>query len=53
MGEKQYLGDSVYVEWDGVMFKLTTDNGEGPTNAIFLEPEVVAALVKFAAEATA
>lgn len=25
--EKRYLGDSVYVEFDGYQFKLTTDNG--------------------------
>jgi len=42
--EKQYLGDSVYVEIERSMLKLTTDNGEGATNTIFLEMEVFDAL---------
>lgn len=45
---KQYLGDSVYVEIESGMFKLTTENGFGPTNTIYLEPEVYAALVEYA-----
>lgn len=40
---KQYLGDSVYVDWDGQMIRLTTENGYGPTNEIFMEPEVLMA----------
>jgi hypothetical protein len=42
---KAYLGDSVYVDrWhDG--FVLTTQNDDGPpSNIIYLEPEVCAAL---------
>jgi hypothetical protein len=41
---KEYLGDSVYAEFDGFMVKLTTENGLGPGNVIFLEPEVLQAL---------
>jgi hypothetical protein len=44
---KEYLGDSVYVEIENGMIKLTTENGFGPSNEIFLEPEVFAALVRF------
>ena len=44
---KQYLGDSVYVEFDG-RFVLTTDNGYGPSNTIVLEPEVYEALTQYA-----
>ena len=47
---KQYLGDSVYAEYDGSGIVLTTDNGLGPTNVIYLELEVLAALVRFAGE---
>lgn len=42
---KAYLGDGVYVEWDGFSFILTTEDGARVTNRIVLEPEVYAALV--------
>lgn len=45
--EKTYLGDSVYVEVEDGMIKLTTDNGEGPSNTIFIEEQVWYNLVKF------
>lgn len=45
---KAYLGDSVYVELEHGMFKLTTDNGLGPLNTIYLEPWVYFALVAYA-----
>ena len=38
---KEYLGDSVYAEFDGFHIVLTTNNGEGPTNTICLEPAVM------------
>lgn len=44
---KEYLGDSVYVSYDGYGLTLTTENGYGPSNTIFLEPEVYGALVEF------
>ncbi len=44
---KRYLGDSVYAERDGDRIVLTTDNGEGPTNRIDLEPEVFIALMVY------
>lgn len=44
---KSYLGDSVYVECEHGMLKLTTENGLGPTNTIYLEPEVYRALVEY------
>ena len=44
---KEYLGDSVYVEVDGGMLKLTTDNGLGPSNIIYLEDHVYDALVMY------
>lgn len=41
MPGKRYLGDSVYVELvrDGHV-RLTTDNGAGPSNAIYLDDGV-------------
>jgi len=44
---KEYIGDSVYVDFDGYGFKLTTENGFGPSNTIVLEPEVLKALNEY------
>ena len=48
---KEYLGDSVYVEIENGMIKLTTENGYGPSNTIFLEVVVYDHLVKYVTEA--
>jgi hypothetical protein len=47
MNFKEYIGDSVYVAFDGYSFVLTTENGYGPSNTIVLEPEVLNALLSF------
>lgn len=44
---KDYLGDSVYAEIENGRVKLTTENGVGPSNTIFLEPEVLDALNRY------
>jgi len=42
---KQYLGDSVYVDRNQYgQLVLTTENGMGASNTIYLEPEVYEAL---------
>lgn len=41
---KTYLGDGVYVGFDGFAAVLTTENGFSVTNEIMLEPAVFAAL---------
>ena len=46
---KDYLGDSVYAEFDGYGITLTTDNGHGPSNTIYLEPDILEALNRFKA----
>lgn len=38
--EKVYLGDSVYLSHDGFHWILTTENGHGPSNTIYMDPEV-------------
>jgi hypothetical protein len=48
MIDVQYLGDSVYAKYDGDCIELTTNDGTGSTNTIYLEPAVYDALVKFA-----
>lgn len=44
---KEYIGDGVYVTFDGCMLRLTTEDGIRTTNEIFLEPEVYAGLVRY------
>lgn len=44
---KVYLGDGVYVEFDGHGLVLTTENGIEATNAIYLEPAVYSALTQY------
>lgn len=43
---KQYIGDSVYVSTDDYGVTLTTENGMGASNTIYLESEVAESLVK-------
>ena len=40
--DKVYLGDAVYVTFDGYHVVLTTEDGIRTTNSIYLEPEVLA-----------
>lgn len=49
--KKRYIGDSVYVSFDGHKLTLTTENGlsTDPSNEIILESEVYSALVNFVA----
>jgi len=44
---KLYIGDSVYVDFDGFYLILTTENGYGPTNKIYLDPQVHANLLDY------
>lgn len=44
---KAYIGDGVYVDFDGYALVLTTENGISTTNRIVLEPEVYAALERY------
>lgn len=47
MIEKTYIGDSVYVAWNGYDYTLTTENGMGPSNTIILDPDIFRELVRF------
>lgn len=45
---KEYLGDSVYADINSCgQLVLTTENGAGPSNTIYLEPEVYLALESY------
>ena len=43
---KEYIGDGVYVTYDGYSFVLTVERIEG-ISTIYLEPEVFSKLIKF------
>lgn len=47
--QKQYIGDSVYADFDGSYIILTTENDpSGPSNTICLEGEVFRAFLLWA-----
>lgn len=48
---KRYLGDGVYIEFDGDGFWLITSDGISDTNRIYIELEVYQALKAFVREA--
>ena len=39
-GERKYIGDGVYIYFNGVDFVLYTSDGINETNKIVLEPQV-------------
>lgn len=45
--KKAYIGDSVYCDIDEVGLVLTTENGFGPTNTIYLEFDTLHGLVEY------
>lgn len=47
MEPRTYLGDGVYVHFDGWHLWLTTSNGIHDTNSIALEPVVFEALTNY------
>jgi len=47
MTDKEYLGDSVYVQFDGYAIWLTTENGGPPYNQIALEPPILIQLNEY------
>lgn len=44
---KRYIGDGVYIDFDGYGIVLTTENGIRETNRIVLEPEVYSELMRY------
>jgi hypothetical protein len=44
---KEYIGDAVYVGYDGFAIVLTTEDGVSVTNEIVLEPEIWALLLDY------
>ena len=48
---KQYLGDGVYVEFDGYCIWLLANDPDSPSDRICLEPTVFNALIEFVRKA--
>jgi len=44
---KAYLGDAVYIDFDGFNLILTTEDGIQATNTIILEPAIYQTLVDY------
>ncbi len=44
---KQYIGDGVYVEKEGINYILTTEDGVSITNRIVLEPSIANSMLTF------
>ena len=42
-----YLGDGVYVSYDGWQIELKANNHQTPTDTIYLEPSVIRALIQY------
>lgn len=45
--DKRYIGDGVYVAYDGHGLILTTEDGVSVTNRIYLEPSVIDAMSQY------
>lgn len=44
---EQYLGDGLYVTFDGYQLEVFASNGISTSNVIYMEPEVFAALLSY------
>jgi len=45
---RDYIGDGVYVTYDGYGIELKANDHLRPTDKVYLEPEVFKALIRFA-----
>lgn len=48
MSTRAYIGDGVYVDYDGWGITLTASDSDFPTDTIYIEPSVLRALNDFA-----
>jgi hypothetical protein len=44
---REYLGDGLYAEFDGWQIRIFAHNGVNSTNVVFLEPDVLAAFLRY------
>lgn len=45
---REYLGDGLYVEFDGYQLKLAASNGQCDQDTVYLESSVLRALIEYA-----
>jgi len=45
--DEQYIGDGVYVSFDGYQFVLKANSHKNPTDVIYLDPSVVQAFEEY------
>lgn len=50
INEFRYLGDGLYVKFDGYLVELLANDHENPTDTVGLEPEVLSAFLSFIEE---
>ncbi len=46
--DKDYLGNGVYVHYDGYSIQVRANDFENPTDQICFEPNIVEAFIRFA-----
>jgi hypothetical protein len=44
---KEYLGDGVYIDFDGFQVVLTAENGISVTSTIYLDQAMIRGIIKF------
>ena len=47
MNEQDYLGDGVYVKYDGFGIWVMANHHEYPTDKVYFEPAVIGAFIRF------
>ncbi len=45
---RDYIGDGVYVEYDGFGIEAKANDFDNPTDTIYFEPAVLGGLIRFA-----
>ena len=46
--KRDYIGDGVYVEYDGFGIIANANDCDNPTDSVYFEPSVVEAFIRFA-----
>lgn len=49
MYKKEYLGDGLYVNFDGYQIALSAENGITATDTVYLEPQVLQSFLEYIA----
>lgn len=44
--QKEYIGDGIYLSYDGYAYILTTEDGVSVSNLIYIEPEYMDLIIR-------